>query len=218
MHDVSFAGWPVADAAGSEAPPATVEVWRFDGPDTASAARAVLARRTGRPPEALDLAVGPHGKPYLRESRFGFNLSHSGGLRLLALADGLEVGVDVERLRPLRRREALLARCFTARERRRLAAATDRELLRHWAAKEALVKAIGRGIAYGLRRIELDEGPDGGLVVARLDGPGGPAERWRLIELPPIDGAVAMLAQPAPGRAVRTLRVAGATVGDARPS
>jgi len=89
----------------------------------------------------------------------------------------------------------LLARCFTPVEQARLRAALepDAALLAAWTAKEALVKAIGRGLAYGMRRVELDlAGTWPRLLV--LDGPGGPAERWRLRQLPPVPGAVAALA------------------------
>lgn len=182
--------------------PNQIRVYRFDGGATASAAMDRLARVAGCPPGSLPLGIGPHGKPFLRGSTWRFNLSHSRGIRLLALAHEQEVGIDVERIRPLRRRAALLARCFTPLERARLDQAPDRELLRHWAAKEALVKAIGRGIAYGLGRIELARSADGALSIARCEGPGGPASRWRLVELPPIDDAIAMLVQQAPGRPV----------------
>lgn len=157
------------------------------------------------------MALGAHGKPFLHDSEWCFNLSHSQGVRLLAVARAREVGVDVEHIRPLRRRAAVLARCFTAGEQARLGNASDRELLRHWAAKEALVKAIGRGIAYGLGRIEIDRDPRGALMIGRLDGPAGPADRWRLTELPAIEDAVAMLVQPAPGLAVSCVLAVAAT-------
>jgi 4'-phosphopantetheinyl transferase len=189
-----------------------VHVYRFDGAGTAAAAMERLGLVAGFAPGALPLGLGAHGKPFLDGSPWRFNLSHSHGIRLLAVAHGLEVGVDIERIRPLRRRAALLARCFTARERARLEEAPDRELLRHWAAKEALVKAIGRGIAYGLGRIEIARSAEGTLSIARCEGPGGPASRWRLVELPTIDDAVAMLVQQAPGRPVRCMRAADPSV------
>lgn len=175
-----------------------VAVHRFDGPDTGAAAIEALAGHVGLAAASLVIDTGLHGKPFLRGLDWRFNLSHSHGIRLLAVAWGREVGVDVERIRPLRRRAALLARCFSPDEQARLASAPDRELLRHWAAKEALVKAIGRGIAYGLSRIGIARADDGALSIARCDGPAGPAWRWHLTELPAIDDAVAMLVQPAP--------------------
>lgn len=191
--------------------PARVRVLRFDGADTGQQALGHLAALVGCEPATLPLANAVHGKPFLRGSDWRFNLSHSRGVRLLAIARGAELGIDVERVRPLRQRTALLSRCFTVSEQARLAQASDRELLRHWAAKEALVKAIGRGIAYGLARIEISCLPSGTLSIGRCEGPGGPATRWQLCELPPIDGAVGMLVQPAPARPVDCWLVQTAT-------
>jgi 4'-phosphopantetheinyl transferase len=175
-----------------------VTVYRFEGVDTTATALSTLAAHVGLAVDALAIGTGPYGKPFLLRSEWRFNLSHSRGVCLLAVSMGREVGIDVERIRPLRRRAALLARCFAPDEQARLASASDREFLRHWAAKEALVKAIGRGIAYGLKRIETARADDGTLSIARCDGPGGPAARWQLTELGDIDDAVAMLVQPAP--------------------
>lgn len=196
---------------GSLCASAGVRVLRFDGADTRELALSCLAAQVGTDRRAMSLDVGAHGKPFLRESPWRFNFSHSHGIRLLAVAREVEVGVDVERVRPLRRRAALLKRCFTLSEQQRLAEAPDRELLRHWAAKEALVKAIGRGIAYGLRRIEITRSPDGALTISRCEGLGGPAERWELQELPPIEDAVAMLVQARPGLPVECRMVRSAT-------
>jgi 4'-phosphopantetheinyl transferase len=184
--------------AGAGAACAGVCVVRFEGADTRELALDCLATLAGVDRQSMLFGVGPHGKPFLTGSPWRFNFSHSHGVRLLALARAVEVGVDVERVRPLRRRAALLQRCFTTSEQQRLADAPDRELLRHWAAKEALVKAIGRGIAYGLRNIEIARSADGTLSIGRCEGVGGPAGRWQLQELPPIDDAVAMLVQPRP--------------------
>ncbi|MGB7437819.1 MAG: hypothetical protein WBW49_20565, partial [Candidatus Acidiferrum sp.] len=61
--------------------------------------------------------VGPNGKPALSrktdslDSRF--NLSHSHGLAMLAVALGREVGIDVERIRPGIADEGIKANIFT---------------------------------------------------------------------------------------------------------
>lgn len=173
-----------------------VDVWHLRVARGDPAVRALIARYAGEPAEALRLVAGVHGKPALAPpSRLRFNLSHSGGTTLLAFALSVDVGVDVEHARALRRRDALLARCFTTAEQARLRAVADPDagLLAAWAAKEALVKAIGRGLAYGLRQVELDlDGPVPRLLS--LAGPAGPAGRWRLRELPPVAGAAAALA------------------------
>jgi 4'-phosphopantetheinyl transferase len=66
------------------------------------ALRGVLARYLGQGPAAIELSFGERGKPLLAASgeSLRFNLSHSGGLALIAVCDEREVGVDVQRLGP----------------------------------------------------------------------------------------------------------------------
>lgn len=84
-----------------------VDVWRFElGDDAATgsprasarrALRTVLSRYLDEDPETIELVRGEHGKPELaRPATLEFNLSHSHGLALIAVADGHPVGVDVE--------------------------------------------------------------------------------------------------------------------------
>src|SRR5262245_52489534 len=63
--------------------------------------RRILSRYLAVPPEQIELRAGTHGKPFVPGAPLGFNLSHSRGLGLCAIAPG-DVGVDVEAIRPLR--------------------------------------------------------------------------------------------------------------------
>lgn len=185
----------------------TVDVWCLNAGRGDPAVRALIARYAGQPLASLRIAPGPHGKPVLDAPRLRFNLSHSGGTTLLAFALDVDVGVDVEHGRVLRRRDALLARCFTPAERARIVVAADPDaaLLAAWTAKEALVKAIGRGVAYGLSRVDLDLS-GASPTLATLVGPAGPAARWRLRQLPALPGAHAALAHSEPEMALRCFR------------
>src|SRR5262249_16331888 len=59
-----------------------------------AALRALLGERLGLAPQEVEFAYGPRGKPATAGVRF--NLSHAGGLALVALCGEREVGVDVE--------------------------------------------------------------------------------------------------------------------------
>ncbi|MNW00763.1 hypothetical protein D3C71_1963000 [compost metagenome] len=63
-----------------------------------------------------------------------------------------------------------------------------------WCAKEALLKAQGQGISFGLHRLQLAPGIDGGLHLAWCDPELGPAERWHLHEWQADDDFRAALA------------------------
>jgi 4'-phosphopantetheinyl transferase len=111
-----------------------------------AALRIVLAGHLGLHPRDVEFAAGPHGKPELGGSALRFNLSHSGDLALIALAENVEVGIDVERTS---RRSKAVERTLTAGERATLDE-TDRHtgLLRIWCRKEALAKALGGGLGW----------------------------------------------------------------------
>lgn len=211
------AGRAVSDAPAWRAPgephpvagfaSGTVDVWWLSAARGDPVVRTLIARYAGEHPSSLRLASGPHGKPMLEAARLRFNLSHSGGTTLLAFALDVEVGVDVEHARVVRRRDALLARCFTPAERARLRATSepDTALLAAWTAKESVVKAIGRGLAYGLARVELDLAGEHPRLAA-VAGEAGPATRWTLRALPPLPAASAALAHAAGPLALRCFR------------
>lgn len=135
-------------------------MWRIElaGDDRRGAARAalgrILAAYLGGPAAAAELSVAETGKPRLATApeRLSFNLSHSGGLALVAVAPGgVEVGVDVERLRLRRDLTRLAARWLPAADAAAVTAAPEAERERvfyaAWARHEARVKCTGAGLA-----------------------------------------------------------------------
>jgi 4'-phosphopantetheinyl transferase len=136
--------------------------------------RALLGRYLDRDPLDLRFALGPHGKPVLlldTESveDLRFNLSHSGGLALVAVTAGRAVGIDVEVAARRRVDElAVAARVLGDEQARRLAVydsqARAREFLRAWVAHEAVVKCLGLGLAT-----PLEGSPPADLWTAAVD-------------------------------------------------
>ena len=155
--------------------------------------RALLGRYLGEDPATLRLAGD--GKPRLEPpSPLRFNLSHSGDVALLAVATEREVGVDVEEVHRDRDVEALARRMLLGSERAAVLEADDRELAfyRHWVAKEAFVKATGRGIK-SLRSFELSLDGPGGPRLLHVGGDTAEARRWSLHMLDVADPYVAAL-------------------------
>jgi 4'-phosphopantetheinyl transferase len=159
--------------------------------------RRTLAAYRGCGIDEVVLELGAHGKPALADGVLAFNLSHSGSHAVLALARGIEVGVDIEvptRPRPL---VALARRYFCAAEADTIAAAGDGDrehrFLRLWTAKEAVLKALGRGLAFGLDRLEFDM--NSAPPVLRWIAPdGGKTADWRVRALPVVPPAIGHLA------------------------
>ena len=119
-----------------------------------TALRVVLGAYLGSAPRQVELAYLPDGKPQLADPQMAaqlqFNLSHSGDWMLLALSQGIALGVDIERMRPLEGQGWALAQLFSAEERELLAtlskAQRDAAFVTAWTVKEAVGKADGRGI------------------------------------------------------------------------
>jgi 4'-phosphopantetheinyl transferase len=85
----------------------------------------------------------------------------SSGTTALACASKMHtVGIDIEKRRPIQSVAALALRFFTPNEAAFIAALplVDQELafLKHWTAKEAGLKAIGKGIVSGLNSFVLE--------------------------------------------------------------
>ncbi len=111
--------------------------------------RSLLARYTGQPAQVLRLSTGPHGKPALAGPfALTFSVSHTEGLVIVAVAGGMEVGVDIERIRPIAGADRVAARYFTARECAELEAGPE-GFLRLWTCRESALKACGLGISQG---------------------------------------------------------------------
>lgn len=158
-----------------------------------------LADRLGGTPEALPLSRDAHGRPRLGAQLAGYDLSwsHSGNGLLMAWAQGRRIGVDCEQLRSRPRALEIARRYFTQGETAWLVAqhddVRDFAFLRLWCAKEAVLKAHGRGLAFGLDRLEFAE-HGGALQLCACDPALGLPEAWAVREIRPAPGYVAALA------------------------
>lgn len=185
MRDPSLL-WPLADDE--------VHVWHFAHVRAQGRAPllALLAHYTGDTPTLL---AGNHGRPRLmRATGLDFNWSHSVDLAVVAVARGIAPGVDVERLRPRPRALDLAQRFFHADETTALralpATAQVAAFLRLWTAKEAVLKASGAGISFGLDRLRIASGDT--LALDWIDG--DDAAAWQLHALSLDDASTAALA------------------------
>lgn len=187
---------------------------RFALPHLAAAfilGRAVLrvlsARYLGLAPGAVRFEYGPHGKPRFAETTgLHFNLSHSGGMGLFGFAAGLEFGLDVERLRPVRDLDRLAARVLATEEATALAALPperrEAAFLSCWTRKEAFVKAVGGGLSIPLDGFAVTVDPAAAPGFLRLPSLRA-REPWQLRDIDLGPGFAAALAYPGPPRAVQ---------------
>ena len=117
--------------------------------------RAVLARYAGLDPAALRFQAGSTGKPALLDQQgcphaLRFNLSHSHGRMLIAVAQGQDVGVDLEQMRDKVEVVKLAERFYAPSEYQEILGRSGfdqvQQFYRYWVAKEAVLKGQGVGI------------------------------------------------------------------------
>ena len=125
--------------------------------------RLLLARRIERSPAALRFTAGRYGKPRLAGGGCEFNISHSRGLGLFALAEGIAVGCDVEFHDSALLAESIPERFFSSRELAELRATPPTQqttaFFDGWTRKEALLKACGLGLAVRLDGFDVSLAP-----------------------------------------------------------
>lgn len=176
---------------------------------THSNLRCLLGRRLDLPPQAIELACGPYGKPALAgacaTADLHFNLSHCDDLAVFAFAEGAEVGIDIERLRPMPIADRLVASFFSRREQAAYRALPARYKLlgffNAWTRKEAFVKATGEGLRHPLDAFDVSLAPGAPACLERVGRLEGEASGWALHSFRPGPGFVGALVvgnMPAP--------------------
>ena len=124
-----------------------------------------------------------HGKPHPVGPARGWEISvsHSGEWVVLALAEGVPVGVDVERVAAARDLEGLAAYTLSEAEHEVWSVLPESgrtgAFFGYWARKEALLKATGLGLAGGLRRVTVSP-PHTGARLLEWAGGGAPESAW----------------------------------------
>lgn len=174
-------------------------------------ARRTLGRYLNLSPESLTFGIGEQGKPFLEngpiENPYRFNLSHSGEQVVLAVARGVEVGVDVEKVRPKQEYLSLARRFFSEREVAALEALEEpwrfRAFFCCWARKESFLKARATGLSEGLSlfSVSLDPREPARLLELKIEGD-QPSEYW-ITDLPMEEDFHAALTATPPPRRVR---------------
>ncbi len=168
-----------------------------------AALREILGRLLDEPATSLRFRTAAVGKPELdREPdtdrpALRFNVSHSAELGLIAVCRGREVGVDVERVRPMAEAGRIVASFFSAAELAEFDAILeedrDQAFHRGWTRKEAVLKGSGMGLAGLSARHETGFGTTGLTPWFTPATPSSRVNRWTLWEAAPRPGFVAAL-------------------------
>ena len=162
------------------------------------------------PPESIKYSYGLKGKPHSADAkhRVDFNMSHSGSLAVYAFTSseqmGVDIGVDVEQVRPVPDMNDLAARFFSREEVADLAALDEshrREgFFNCWTRKEAYIKAIGDGLSVPLDAFSVSLRPGVPAQLLSIDGEESARSKWILHHFVPEAGYVGALGYRAPAR------------------
>jgi 4'-phosphopantetheinyl transferase len=186
-----------------------IHVWQLDYQPShrREPLRRVLGAYLGIKPDRVMLIDGEYGRPGLadvHDQSLGFNWSHSGDRALIAVGRRITPGIDLECVRARPRAMEIARRYFSTTEAEVLAAlpalARDAAFLEMWTAKEAVLKAMGRGLAFGLDRLSVSSAA-GQLILQRLEGEDPSA--WQLQRLAVDTTLVAALAWRGDVRQIR---------------
>jgi len=146
-------------------------------------ARLLVGRAAGAPPTGWQWREGQHGRPEIGwpATALRFNIAHSAGLVVCALAMGREVGIDVEDLTRRAIDPALVRRYCAPSEVTDIEAqpadARQHRFLRYWTLKEAYLKARGVGISLPLANIGFSLHAEKPSIAFR-ESLAGADDRW----------------------------------------
>jgi 4'-phosphopantetheinyl transferase len=168
--------------------------------------RGLLRRMLGHylhtDPAQVAFTCQSRGKPVLAGITDGqtlhFNLSHSHGLALFAVARESALGIDLERIRPIPEIDQIAARFFSPYENALLDDLPKEQIpeafFHCWTRKEAYLKATGEGIADSLPEVEVSLSPGRAAQVVSIAGDLQEAALWTIHALAPAPGFVGALA------------------------
>ncbi len=138
--------------------------------------RRLLSAYLNVAPSDVFLQLNPHGKPMITDpnpSQLEFNMAHSQDVALYAFRHRHPIGIDLEKIQEAAKPD-VLKRFFSASEQQAWHALPhDQQIMafyRLWARKEAVIKALGKGLSYPLQdfsvaiddrdeRIDIDSTP-----------------------------------------------------------
>ena len=164
--------------------------------------RKLLGDYLGLAPTHIEFNYGPYGKPALKTGEVNhtlqFNLAHSNGLALYAFCWNLELGIDLEHVRPMADEDAFAAQIFSANESALIASLVGEQkrqaFFKIWACKEAFFKASGDGLTKPIDQAEITLGAGETASLVSIAGDKQQAAGWQLQSFQPAANFQAALA------------------------
>jgi len=168
--------------------------------------RWLLSSYTGVPPDALIFQEGDYGKPLVRGTSIHheFNVSHAGDYILIGITTGAQCGVDIEGSRAHISEQSIGESFFCPREIQWLRQ-TEKGFFRLWTIKEAILKAVGRGLSIRLSDVDVTDIVEGRASMISLKASGLVSQPLWLQELKLVDDYATAVAVVGAAREIRLM-------------
>jgi 4'-phosphopantetheinyl transferase len=160
--------------------------------------RLILSSYLSEDPQNLRFTYNLYGKPALDSGLLQFNVSHSHGMALYAVAQRCQVGIDLEYMRTDFRWRQIVEQYFSAQECKALLQLPESQQCQAffdgWTRKEAYIKAKGQGLSIPLNQFDVSLSPaePAALLCTRWDPQ--EAAQWTLHALTPGEGYAGAIA------------------------
>ena len=163
--------------------------------------RKIISAYLALAPGELRFVYNEYGKPFTSDDQnrdaLSFNLSHSSGMALYAVAVGRRVSIDIEYMRDDFAALEIAERYFSKDEFEALKSAPidqrTKAFFKCWSRKESYIKAIGMGVSYPLGGFTVSLVPDAAPALLKVDADATEAARWKMYELDATEGYAAAL-------------------------
>ncbi|MBO0862855.1 MAG: 4'-phosphopantetheinyl transferase superfamily protein, partial [Chloracidobacterium sp.] len=173
--------------------------------------RKIISTYLALAPDKVRFAYNKYGKPFISDDHnrgaLSFNLSHSNGMALYAIASERRVGIDVENMREDFATLEVAERFFSKDECEAWKAVPrdqrTKAFFNCWSRKESYIKAIGMGVSYPLDEFTVSLTPDVAPALLKVDADATEASRWNMYELDAGEGYAAALIVESPPVSLR---------------
>ena len=124
--------------------------------------------------------INLRGKPSIALLAKGirFNLSHSHNLVALVVSFDCRVGIDIQKIKKINRPKKLLNKITNNSFNDQKPDPQNHYLIKQWVMKESVVKAMGEGIHFGLKNIDVNDNSSQALANRAHDS--SPKKAWYL--------------------------------------
>jgi 4'-phosphopantetheinyl transferase len=161
--------------------------------------RLILSSYVSQDPKNLRFTYNAYGKPALDSGLLQFNVSHSHGLALYAVARYHQIGIDLEHMRTDFRWRQIVEQYFSAQEFNALLQLPESQQIKAffdgWTRKEAFIKAKGQGLSIPLNQFDVSLSPAEPAALLHTQWDPSEAAQWTLHALNPGEnyaGAIAI--------------------------